>query len=374
MPLLWWACKMSEPVQVARETKVEASVVDTAPPNTDLDGSLAPSPPHPELVRHACVVTDSGEVWCWGAGGAGQLGRGTFTKLLVQRKDEAIAVYERAMHSDGSRATEVPAQAVLPFRATAVAAGQAHTCALSDEGAVYCWGRNMEGQVGPKQTIKRLDARTWQGDVPTPIRRDLPERAISIFAGGNSSCAIGISRTAWCWGDGKSEIAVVGRDVLDLWVHYARRCVLHSDGVIDCIGRALPARSEAAGAVQVVAREDEVCTLDGAGTVRCAGQKVSLPGPSHKLVAGESYLCALVADDAFCWGNNASGQVKPKGPATVLEPVRVRSGIHEIGAGQDAVCASGADEVICWGSALSGQLGEGRAISISGPRVIAVSR
>jgi alpha-tubulin suppressor-like RCC1 family protein len=90
-------------------------------------------------------------VWCWGAGGAGQLGRGVFTKLLVQRKDEALSVYEHALHSDGSSAAEPPAAAALPARAVAVAAGTAHTCALSAAGAVFCWGRNMEDQVGAPQ-------------------------------------------------------------------------------------------------------------------------------------------------------------------------------------------------------------------------------
>lgn len=366
---LLWSC--STPPAPSPEPAV-APVLDTAPPNTDLDGGLAPLPPRPQRVRHACAVTDTGEVWCWGAGGAGQLGRGRFTELRAQLKSEALSVYQYARHSDGSSAAEAPARVALTAKATAVATGRAHTCALSVQGEVYCWGRNLEGQVGPRQQLPRTDARTWSGDVPSPVQQPLPEPARAFVAGGDSSCAIGVSQTAWCWGNGSHDPVVVGRDVRDLWVRYDRRCVLHEDGRIACVGRGLPERVDVPGAVQVVVRGEDVCTRTEEGSVHCA-QELRLPGPARALAAGESFLCARVSEDIFCWGGNASGQIQPRGPASFSAPVLVRSGVRALGVGEDALCLSNAEEVRCQGYDLSGQLGSGGRIPLPGVLSLAVS-
>jgi alpha-tubulin suppressor-like RCC1 family protein len=74
--------------------------------------------------RHACAVIDAG-VWCWGADDNGQLGDGLMAAKNVP----------------------VPVQG-LAEPARAVAAGSEHTCAVTERGAVYCWGSNAHGQLG----------------------------------------------------------------------------------------------------------------------------------------------------------------------------------------------------------------------------------
>jgi alpha-tubulin suppressor-like RCC1 family protein len=74
--------------------------------------------------EHSCGVKGSGEVFCWGSGGWGQLGDGTTT----------------------SRSSPVKVGGAVSF--ISVSAGQNHTCARSNAGTAYCWGRNDLAELG----------------------------------------------------------------------------------------------------------------------------------------------------------------------------------------------------------------------------------
>jgi alpha-tubulin suppressor-like RCC1 family protein len=73
-------------------------------------------------VMHTCARTPAGEVWCWGANRSGQL----------------------ATRGEDDNARPVRIGGVV---ARAIAAGNVHTCALTDEG-VSCWGGDASGQLG----------------------------------------------------------------------------------------------------------------------------------------------------------------------------------------------------------------------------------
>src|SRR3989442_1676092 len=80
-------------------------------------------------------VTATGAAYCWGANGSGQLGDGTNTT---------------------NRLTPVPVQAPAGVSFAAVTAGAVHTCGITAAGTAYCWGRNVEGQLGDGTTTDRL--------------------------------------------------------------------------------------------------------------------------------------------------------------------------------------------------------------------------
>ena len=75
--------------------------------------------------QHTCAVA-SGRVFCWGEDSYGQLGDGRFVGTPV--------LAPVAVSSD------------LLF--TSVSAGTDHTCAITTDAALYCWGRNDSGQLG----------------------------------------------------------------------------------------------------------------------------------------------------------------------------------------------------------------------------------
>jgi alpha-tubulin suppressor-like RCC1 family protein len=78
-----------------------------------------------------------GKVYCWGYNNAGQLGNGSAGPTAYSTTPVPVA--DGAMGNSG---------------VTAVAAGYGHTCALKS-GQVYCWGRNVVGDLGDGTTTDR---------------------------------------------------------------------------------------------------------------------------------------------------------------------------------------------------------------------------
>lgn len=93
--------------------------------------------------EHTCGLTSGGDVWCWGRNGSGQIGDG-----------EEITIGDQRL---------VPSQADVT-NVVLLAAGMSHTCAHTESGVTYCWGRNEYGERG-SGTPSSLD----RTNVPTPV-------------------------------------------------------------------------------------------------------------------------------------------------------------------------------------------------------------
>jgi alpha-tubulin suppressor-like RCC1 family protein len=78
----------------------------------------------------------------------------------------------------------------------ALAVGGQHTCALLDDGAVRCWGRNDDGRLGYAITASVGDDEepATLGDV------DVGGVAVEVVAGGVHSCARLQDGSVRCWG------------------------------------------------------------------------------------------------------------------------------------------------------------------------------
>lgn len=119
-------------------------------------------------LSHSCATLSSGGARCWGANASGQLGDGTTT---------------------GS-ATPVAVSLAGGEVATAVDAGDNHSCAIVDAGGVRCWGRNNRGQLGNGTTTASL----------TPVPAAGVTDATGLDAGQAMTCAALASGEARCWG------------------------------------------------------------------------------------------------------------------------------------------------------------------------------
>ncbi|MCH7698846.1 MAG: hypothetical protein IH865_07910 [Chloroflexi bacterium] len=287
--------------------------------------------------RHACAVTSAGGVRCWGINGAGQLG----------------------IDSDAGPETcpgptpcsRIPLDVVgLTSGVASVAIGESHTCAVTTAGGAKCWGANNRGQVGDGTQVRRLTPANVAG---------LATSVASISAGAAHSCAVTTDDGVKCWGDnGIGQLGdgtLSGRttpvDVSGLTSGVAavaagqnHTCALTTTGGVKCWGSG-PLGSETT----------ELCFVSGE-FVPCSTTPVDVSGLTSGVAAvssGASHACALLATGAVkCWGSNGS-RLGDGSLEDSLVPVNV-VGLNEpqaaVSAGATQTCALSVTGVVsCWG-------------------------
>lgn len=121
--------------------------------------------------EHACALRGAGELWCWGQGADGQLGRGS------------------------AAASSAPVRAGTDADWTDLALGRAHTCGIRG-GALYCWGANASGQLGL--------GTSGVADVTAPMRVGAASDWESVYAGGDFTCGMRAASAVYCWGSNTS--------------------------------------------------------------------------------------------------------------------------------------------------------------------------
>ena len=279
--------------------------------------------------NHTCAVTTDGGAKCWGFGWNGQLGNG-----------------EPSQHATPVNVTGLTSGVV------SISAGSSHTCAVTTDGAAWCWGWNYWGELGDGTFESR----------PTPIlATGLPLGVVSISAGDKHTCAVDTDGAAWCWGygldgrlgDGSTEIRhapvlVTGlvSGVASISAGGDHTCVVHIGGA-KCWG--------SGGSGQLG---------DGSGWNSNIPVSVSdLTSGVVSISAGGQHTCAVTTDGgAKCWGYGGYGQLGDGTIGDTATPVNVTgltSGVASISTGWNHTCAVHEGAAKCWGYGGYGQLGDG---------------
>lgn len=351
------------------------------------------SPPGPSFAvgaRHNCAIFGGGAVRCWGDNSAGQLGRPpSFDPLATYSVDLGVG-----------------------RRASGVYAGQFHTCATLEDGALKCWGDNSFAQLGLGDLVNRGDGMLAMGDGLPVVDLGTGARAVALALGGAASCALLKDGRVKCWGDpyqgatGHGDIEPRG-------------------GVPGTMGDNLPSVNLGSHdgvpfevkAIEAFEYHSFCAILDGGGPntsgLKCWGSNdycelgigshegglgaeatslgnalpwidigTTAAGAVRKAVAmaaGFQSICVLGDDGAVkCWGTNRSGEL---GLGTIGDP---RSCVPEdmgnaglvvlpapataIAARKEHVCALLATgHVTCWGVNAHGELGTGDTANRLGP-------
>ncbi|KAJ7958819.1 ultraviolet-B receptor UVR8, partial [Quillaja saponaria] len=86
----------------------------------------------------------------------------------------------------------------LSTKVVSVAAGEAHTLALTGDGCVYSWGRGMLGRLGQGSQEDVLFPAKVKFDVPN--RSEEKVKIVGVTAGAYHSLALSDDGSVWCWG------------------------------------------------------------------------------------------------------------------------------------------------------------------------------
>jgi alpha-tubulin suppressor-like RCC1 family protein len=312
-------------------------------------------------VFHTCVLTDMGKVRCWGSNSSGQLGYGHTNAI-------------------GDNETPVSAGDVdVGAKVVQLTAGLAHTCALSDAGAVRCWGSGFTGALGyaNKSSIGDDEKPTVAGNV------DVGAKVVQIVAGDSHNCALTEAGKVRCWGSNfKGQLG------------YGHTNVIGDDEKPSAAGDV----DVGAKVVQLTAGGSATCALTEMGKVRCWGNNssgqlgygnqnavgddekpsaagdVDLGAKAVQVDLGLSHGCAVTdSRKVRCWGSGGYGKLgygnlDPIGdnePPSKAGDVDLGADVLRVFAGDNHSCAlTTAGKVRCWGRGDQGALGYGNAKDI----------
>ena len=142
--------------------------------------------------HHACALSADGIPWCWGANTFGELGVDT-----TQSADKCPTFI--SIESVGPRALRCSLQAVPVSLAGAkgISVGESHSCAVTSDSSAYCWGSNLSGQLGIGTVDSLAHAR------PEKLIGGYHWRAIT--AGRSHTCGVTTDNDLLCWGDNNNR-------------------------------------------------------------------------------------------------------------------------------------------------------------------------
>jgi alpha-tubulin suppressor-like RCC1 family protein len=128
---------------------------------------------------HACALRDDGRIACWGYDESGEVG-----------------VLPKALPSGVSFLRVPPLLLPTPGNAVQLSAGSQYTCALTSTGVVECFGNNNAGLLG-RPLITDM--------APAAALLPSDRRAVQVATGYANTCAVLDDGTVWCWATDKAE-------------------------------------------------------------------------------------------------------------------------------------------------------------------------
>jgi alpha-tubulin suppressor-like RCC1 family protein len=227
----------------------------------------------------ACALTHAGDAYCWGNNDVGELG-------------------------DGSRSVRNGLVAVASdLRFTDVSVGESHACGIAREGSVYCWGNNGNGQVGDG-SVSADGANPRLS--PTRVIGDL--HFVAVSAGGYHTCGLTGDGSIYCWGfDGHGELGDgpgLDRVSTPTLAQSSARYVEVSAGQFHTCARTDE------GDVYCWGRNDGGALGDGTSTNRGVPTLVIGGLQFAQVSSGQAFTCGRAADRVtFCWGTSVFGQL-----------------------------------------------------------------
>lgn len=286
----------------------------------------------------SCGISQTDQVYCWGAGSYGQLGNGSIGVRTVPTIIADSSSYSKIAVSSTSGA---------------------HACGiLAATRELRCWGWNSDGQVGDGTTTNRS----------SPVTVDPGIQYADISVNHGSTCGVTTSGQLRCWG--KNDYGQFGT------------------GSTGTVSSPAPAGT-GLGFKQVSVGYDFVCGITASDTAACSGRNfygnlgdstnnnrttfsnIMAAGTFRQVATALGHACAINSSGSvYCWGDGANGQLGVGDTTGRLTP-ELLTGItlSSITAADVATCGiSTSGTSFCWGGGIDGQLGIGSIQNFSSPQ------
>lgn len=287
-----------------------------------------------------------------------------------------------------------------------VSSGYNHSCALTPENQLKCWGSNTSGQIG-NNYISRSTPATMTG-----LENDVITQFVT---GGYNSCIINSAGALKCWGannqwkqlgnpayngDMGTPVIATGMEsgVISASIGNGFICAIKNDGGIYCWGldyylsyqepyewvlQPVPILIDTIlGAKEIKSSGDHSCVRTAEDQLMCWGSDQQYPGlvtginNVEDFSLGESQTCAITRptetepQKIYCWGGSTfdEWETTPVISGETSTPLKVA-------AGKEHTCmileVGGVRSVYCMGSNQEGQVGTGSFDYVSEPSPVA---
>jgi len=239
----------------------------------------------------SCALTQAGDVRCWGLGNHGRLGYGNTEDIE----------FDQAATSAGPVALGEPA--------IQIDASTTSTCAVLESGRVRCWGEGRftgmlvaEGDVGDDETPESAGF----VDVGAPVSK--------LSMGKLQTCALTQGGAVRCWGGsvlvgscGHGSAAADG--AFGSYIGDDETPASLGDLLLDGVAVDLACGDESCCAI--MENGDARCWgRDPEIQKRFEpGPPLELGGPVLSMAVGKSHWCAVLEDGVHCWGYGSHGQL-----------------------------------------------------------------
>ena len=325
-----------------------------------------------------CALSASNTTYCWGANNLNQFGT-TF--------------------NSGPSAFPFASNLLPSFAMLSGGAGQ-HLCGITSSGSARCWGRADFGALGSGADIPTI------GSEPVTVAGGINWASINMSR--LSGCGVSTGNTGYCWGSnqrgelGKASIPPVVQPAEGDGLHIAFTTTPH---ILD--GNHLWK--------SVVAGWLHACGINTAGVAHCWGDNAAgqlglgaaddlfhiVPAPVVtterfiQLSLGTRSTCGITVNhQAFCWGENGTGQIGDGTTSVRAVPTPVAGGqrfsyiavspgfldgtdatppqaIYQLGNMGHTCALTETGSPYCWGLNGRGQLGDGTTTDHLTPQAVA---
>lgn len=306
----------------------------------------------------ACGIKTDGSLVCWGGDLYGTLGRGP--------TEEGVA---------GQPKLAAPIASELKFKEVALVET---ACGVTQDGALYCWGPNDQGQLGVEDAETELISLGGFFDKPvskSPIEV-FPSGVTHVGVGLSHACASFSNGDLKCWGQSTygaagviaeiesgaapSDVEFDGATVAQLELGSDASCARTDSGEVYCWGsnfigllgvpddRMNPDHLDCAGGGNIAIR---YCTTKP--------QLVPLPAPARKLDVTNACACALLENDELhCWGSPVCG-FGVESDLAKIPPTKVSAPtpVQDMAVTGESVCVISGDKLSCAGYGYHGLTG-----------------